>query len=431
MRTPPILAAQTAAEVAAILGGSCLPGHIVDVSAAGAVDLLGSWHLASEGGDAVLTTTPYAPRFRGMHTNYASTNTWIAASQTPFNFGTGSWAVLFVNRFYKSPPDLPNSSGGGGFFIGNMKGPKASNPILGDGLNTYGDDRGWGISANGDGGMGFQITGTTGLLNCDLTGHDFTDGKFRVHVLGYNATLGFGFMTGAAYDLVIDPDNPGVFTFQSDPGDITSTDGIFALRCEYPYLSCHATQDMLRIMSFTGAAAEALYAVRNSALQGVQHSLDPLTTVADIRRSMMEAVLAIAPEKLSDERFREFDSGSDYLRYCEQNPAGARRLCFVRSTGDVRIESDNTSQQWVVTELEFAVCHPRDNHAGDGMGNDRDALIEHDLWQIDNAIGTAGYSALEDAASATVRTIGQSREETDACVFGVLRLEVGFWKFTP
>ena len=153
-------------------------------------------------------------------------------------------------------------------------------------------------------------------------------------------------------------------------------------------------------------------------------------SVALIKQSMTTAILAITPLLNSDERFREFDASQDYPTWCEQNPAAAGRVFFIRSTGDVRIESDNSSQRWEVTEIECAVCWPKDNHAGDGMGNDRDALIESDLLQIDNTIGTAGYASLETAVSGTVRTIGQSREETDACVFGVLRFEVGYWRAT-
>lgn len=149
-----------------------------------------------------------------------------------------------------------------------------------------------------------------------------------------------------------------------------------------------------------------------------------------IRQSMVTAVLDIDPLLLSDERFRVFDASQDYLTWCEQNPAAAGRMVHIRPTGDVRVESDNSSQRWEVTEFELAVCHPKHNHAGDDMGHDRDALIESDLLQIDNTIGTAGYASLETAVSGTVRTIGQSREETDACVFGVLRFEVGYWRAT-
>lgn len=153
-------------------------------------------------------------------------------------------------------------------------------------------------------------------------------------------------------------------------------------------------------------------------------------SLATIRQSMCTAVKAISPTLHSDEKFREWPNTSDFVEFCEKNPASARRLFFIRGTGDVRIESDNSSMRWEITEVECVVAYPRDFHAGELMLNDLDDLIESDLLQFDATIGTAGYSTLEDAVSGVVTTIGQSREDGEACVFGVLRLRVEFWRAT-
>ena len=148
-------------------------------------------------------------------------------------------------------------------------------------------------------------------------------------------------------------------------------------------------------------------------------------SAALIKQSMTTAVLAITPLLNSDERFREFDASQDYLAWCEQNPAAALRRVLIRDTGTLEPPAiTNTDVEWVATEFEVAVCYPRES----GTSNERDELIASDMRQIRATIGVAGYATHEDAADATVTELGVSREETEACVFGVLRLRVEFFQ---
>lgn len=154
-------------------------------------------------------------------------------------------------------------------------------------------------------------------------------------------------------------------------------------------------------------------------------------SLALIRQSMCTAVKAILPLLHSGDPFREHDSSVPFLEFCEQNPASAWRLFYIRGTGAEEPSEVISDLEWVWTEMECAVAYPRDYRAGDLMGNDLDDLIESDLRQLNATIGTAGYSTLENAASGTVMTQGVRREEGEACLFGVLTLRVGFWRAMP
>lgn len=100
-----------------------------------------------------------------------------------FNFGTQSWSVLFPWRV--------DSVGTGGFFIGNVRGPRPEDPWYP--TPYYGEDRGWAVSSNGDGGFGAVMYGavdnTANWINMDTVWGTYSaaDGAWRMFEVGYNA----------------------------------------------------------------------------------------------------------------------------------------------------------------------------------------------------------------------------------------------------
>lgn len=155
-------------------------------------------------------------------------------------------------------------------------------------------------------------------------------------------------------------------------------------------------------------------------------------TVAAIRDTMTTAISALLPHSLQGNPFKLHRQHGDFRAWAEQNPGGAFRQFSVRGSGTIAPpEVTNTDVELVSTEIECVVAYPMDFRGGPKMVHDRDDLIESDLRQIDNTIGTNGYATIETAVSGTVTTIEATREEGQACVFAVLRLKVGFYRAMP
>jgi hypothetical protein len=147
---------------------------------------------------------------------------------------------------------------------------------------------------------------------------------------------------------------------------------------------------------------------------------------------MSAALKALTPQGLSHVTFREHKLRGDFRDWCNQNPNGAFRLFSIRGTGRTEPPAvTNTDVEWVSTEIECVIAYPLDYRAGPQLTLDRDDLIEDDLRQIDNTIGTNGYLAIENAGAGVVVTIETRREEGIACAFGVLTMSAGFWRAMP
>jgi hypothetical protein len=156
-------------------------------------------------------------------------------------------------------------------------------------------------------------------------------------------------------------------------------------------------------------------------------------SLASIRDTMITTVAGLTPTTLSGNRYKKHDQRmSDFRAWCEQNPGPAFRRFSIRGTGAQEPpEVTNTDVEWIWTEIEAVVAYPLDFRGGPQMTLDRDDLIEEDMRQIENAIGTNGYSTIESAGAGTVTTSSIEREPGQACDFGVLRLRTGFYRAMP
>jgi len=132
--------------------------------------------------------------------------------------------------------------------------------------------------------------------------------------------------------------------------------------------------------------------------------------------------------KLAQVKFRAHNNRQDFRTWCDANPNAAFRRFQIRDVGTVSGSQIYDAQQaWHVTEFECVVAYPRDYRYGSQALLDLSDVLWEDLNELDNQIGTNQAAA---ATTATVTTLEKTTEEGAACVFGVLRLQVEFWKST-
>ena len=148
-------------------------------------------------------------------------------------------------------------------------------------------------------------------------------------------------------------------------------------------------------------------------------------SVAVIRQVMTDAVTALAPNDHAGDLFRAHDSSVPFIDFCERNPQ--LRRFYIRGDGSFEIETSTADKEWGWTNIQYACCYPLDFHAGDEMGNDRDDLIESDMRQVQYTIAT-NYATLETAVAGCVTESNATREDGEACTYGVLTMRVGYWR---
>mgnify|MGYP003510524320 FL=1 len=151
-------------------------------------------------------------------------------------------------------------------------------------------------------------------------------------------------------------------------------------------------------------------------------------SAALICRSMITAVKAIDPLLHGDLRFTEHDSSVGFAEFCERNPGAVRRRVFIRGDGTFELDTSTADKEYGWTTIQAAVAYPRDWFAGPERGNDLDALIESDMKQLEHTIGINGYPRLEQAVDGCVSESTPTREEGDACIYGLLTMRVGYWR---
>lgn len=200
-----LLDATTAAQVQAAMQAASgnldamLPVHILDVSSTGAVDLLGNWDLLSSGPSADLVPTPFGSGHFAMRTRIGG-DVWNASGLVPYNLGGGIDWCLGILAFF-------DDTGSGDWAIGNCDDPF----FTGEGLT---------ISANADGGIGFQIAGTGGLLNVDTAAGVSVGKRWLWFFFGYRFDIEYGTLAWGADTL---GPNPSELIAANGPvGDITS-----------------------------------------------------------------------------------------------------------------------------------------------------------------------------------------------------------------
>jgi hypothetical protein len=156
------------------------------------------------------------------------------------------------------------------------------------------------------------------------------------------------------------------------------------------------------------------------------------TTAGQVRDVMIRAVRGLTPTVAAERKFVDYrENAGPIRRYCDANPAQAPRRFSIRDIGEVQpLSASDTEVSWTETEFECVVAYPYDNGWGANAALSLDDVIESDARQIDQSIGTEGYLLLDtsNGGEACVMTLGQHREDGEACRFLVLRLSVQFWR---
>lgn len=156
-----------------------------------------------------------------------------------------------------------------------------------------------------------------------------------------------------------------------------------------------------------------------------------VTTAAAIRDLMRTTVKALTPTFLENARYKPFAERVDFRAWCEANTTAAFRWFSIRDLGNIAPPVvSNTDREWIETQFEVVIAYPTDHRYGRDMALDLDDCQEGDLKQVEHAIGTNGYQTLDvsTGGDACVTTVETAREQGPACVFGVLRLSVRYWR---
>lgn len=252
------------------------PSHVIaghGIRSGRALDLVGDWHLSSEGGDCTAERASYGQAagfyIPAMRVVEGNSHSWQAESSTAWNFAT-YFAVVMIVRFV--------TEGGGGYFIGTLKGPDPGDPhpLGGDPWVSpdFGADIGWGISANGGGGFGAGIYGDAAEpgrfdINNDAGGIDLVDGEWRAVVLAYHSSSPNMRLTAA--------DTSAQTSDSGTPGNIASPDASFRFgACNYFGNQVNtATIEIASLIAFTSTDSVAnVWTHHQSIVRMLQADLD-------------------------------------------------------------------------------------------------------------------------------------------------------------
>lgn len=239
---PPYFAARTpaamhrvlvAADGGRVAGADFTPSHMLVTQSGDTVydvNRADPWDLVSEGATAYRGRAAYGGASFVAQTLEHAVNghRYRAKRIEAFNFAAGSWSVLLPWRY---------EVGGGGWCIGTINGPRPEDPFYGHTTTTtWGEDRGWACSYNGDGGFGFgaygPVANADNWINMDTVWgtYDARDGRWRFLETGYNHLARTAWMTcskrgdeGGGVAICAQQSAAG-------PGDLTSPD-YFATGC--------------------------------------------------------------------------------------------------------------------------------------------------------------------------------------------------------
>lgn len=235
------------------------------------------WDLVSEdeAGGASLARTNYGRPdhvHHSLETVNLATRLWRAQYQHAFRFAAQSWSLMFPWRY--------DTMASGGLVLSHIKGP-APGDVYYPTETTYGQNRGWGMSANGNGGAcGMLMYGAAGQHNTDFSafGENFSDGRWRMVEIGYHAGRKESWLTVAQRrDKTNSPLAVNILhATASGVGDMTNTDSWFLLGGDYWGIrQANQTGGIgLPLVVFEGAPAENRYAVRIAELPVLQAQLE-------------------------------------------------------------------------------------------------------------------------------------------------------------
>lgn len=282
---PRILTCRSAADVQATIRAALgttddyAPTHLIGASirAGVAYDTIGSWHLYSDLGDAARVQLNYGSGggttfvTHGMATRFHSQATWRARDISHFNFSTQAFAFLCVARW-------TDGGGNGGWIMSNLDGPDAADPWLGNGTD-YGPNRGYGISANENGGIGWSVIGDAGNLNQDTydpnDGSSTTANTADLRTASHNIVIAGRVFTGTAgiyhagYDQAAWSIGSG-----GTVGDVTSPTPFGLWHNYFITPEVAGNSEWARIIVFEGTAAENLVTNRAAIATALQATLE-------------------------------------------------------------------------------------------------------------------------------------------------------------
>lgn len=287
MRLPPLLRSFSLAAIDDVLadihGTSRLdftPTHALTRIVDGTVlDVNRSdpWDLVSEGPTATDARMDYGkPDFhaRSLETTNLDSRLWRAKTQAAFRFAAQSWSLMFPWRY--------DTEANGGLIMSHIKGPAPGDAYYPTPI-VYGQNRGWGMSANGNGGAcGMLMYGSAGQHNTDFSAFtlNFADGLWRMVEIGYDATAKTSWLTVAHRRAETSVEAAGAVsvsqTSGSGVGDMSSTDSWFMLGGDYWGIrQANQTGGIgLPLIVFENTAAENRYAVRIAELPVLQAQLE-------------------------------------------------------------------------------------------------------------------------------------------------------------
>ena len=284
MRLPPLLRAFSLAAIDDVLAGihgtsrlDFTPTHALTRIVDGTVlDVNRSdpWDLVSEGATATDARMDYGKpdhHSRSLEHIYGGRR-WIAKSTSAFNFDSSeSWSVMVPWRY--------DSIGlvGGGWMMSNLVGPNPDD-VWYPTPTIYGQNKGWGVSSNGNGGAcGIAVYGTTGQHNVDITPFTYgaDDGRWRMLEFGYHVGRHETWLT-LAHRIDEGAGVSNILYSTGSVGDTTSPDGRFTTGQNYYGIAQSSFNGGLGLpmIAFEGTAAENRYAVRIAELPVLQHQLE-------------------------------------------------------------------------------------------------------------------------------------------------------------
>lgn len=266
-----------------------LPTHaITSIRDGMALDLnrADPWDLKADGGTAIRGESPIgAPTFmhHTMRTTRNAPARWVALRPEAFDFSTQAWSVLF--------PWCVTERGAGHCFMSKLKGPRTDD-IWYPWATNLGADKGWGVTANGDGGFGLMQYGVIadpggavptkadpfGWHNNDVSPNTYAadDGRWRMFEVGYSPEAKTSWLTVAKRGSEGGGVKDVLCTSSLGAGDMHCPDELFTLGFNY-YGARIAGQTGavgLPLIAFEGAAAINRFATRAQSLPALQAQIE-------------------------------------------------------------------------------------------------------------------------------------------------------------
>lgn len=154
------------------------------------------------------------------------------------------------------------------------------------------------------------------------------------------------------------------------------------------------------------------------------------TTPAAIRDVIIARIEGLTPPTFGANLYIPHrEDRLDLRAWAAANPSACLRRFAVETRGDTaEVEVTMVTQEQVRETFEIVIAYPDSNRFGSRQGL-HDAIAS-DLRHIDYYAGTTGFS-VTPTSNATIISKQYSRERDGAVFFGVIPLEVVYWRAAP